>query len=447
LQQRYLQTERGSAEADVLAREVRGRVDELLADAPAAEFLPRRWRAGADGTYRSVPDEACAGVAVPEVSMRFALTSVTSVGTDGDDDATLSLTNNAWQVYASRNHVYLIQTSDGWWWRELQRQQTAIYQVAVGEGAPEYRALGVVDGRIGSAFQLGEHEGVLRVATSRDELDPATGTRRQDNHLFVLEDDGAGTLRTIGQVRGYAPGETIFSSRFLDTRGFVVTFRQIDPLFAFDLSDPRDPRLVGELEIPGVGTYLHPVDDNHLLTIGLNGDDQGLDWQVRLQIFDVRDLARPRLVHALVPDFGPAGEAWSPATYDHLAFNYFPAAGMLTIPVQYRGESEADHFSGFVSFAVSVQDGITELGRTDHGDLARAQYCGEGQAPGVRMACQHGHYLEAAMPSRAVGGVIDGEHFLFTVSDVGIKAASGADVATPIAVLPLPYPNLYWWWF
>jgi hypothetical protein len=304
-----------------------------------------------------------------------------------------------------------------------------------------------VDGWVGSSFQLGEHEGVLRVATNRDEFDPDTGSRRQDNHLFVLEDDGAGTLRTIGEVRGFAPGETIFSSRFLGSRGFVVTFRQIDPLFAFDLSDPRDPRLVGELEIPGVSTYLHPLDEDHLLTIGLNGDEQGVDWRVRLQIFDVQDLARPRLVHALVPDFGPAGETWSPATYDHLAFNYFDAAGMLTIPVQYRGESDADHFSGFASFAVSLQDGITELGRMDHGDLARTEYCEGSGGQSRRMACMQGHYLEAAMPSRAVGGVIGGEHFLFTVSDVGIKVAKTADVATPVAVLPLPYPNDYWWWF
>ena len=447
LHEQYLAAPAGTAAATALAEDIEARIVGLLADVPVGDFLPERWQASADEPYEAAAAGDCTGVALPDVPMRFALTSVTSVDTDGGENATLSLTNNAWQVYASSDHVYLTQTSGGWWWDERQRQQTVLYRIAIGEGAPVFRSHGMVDGWAESAFQLSEHEGFLRVATSRNEFDPAADAWVQDNHLHVLEDDGAGNLVTVGAVTGYAPGERIFSARFMGDRGFVVTFRQIDPLFAFDLSDPRDPRLLGEVEIPGVSTYLHPIDESHLLTIGINGDDTGLDWQMRLQIFDVQDLTRPRLLHALVPDFGAGTYAWSLAVYDHLAFNYFPAAGLLTIPVQYWGESPDSHFSGFASFGVSTQDGLTDLGRMDHGDLARAAYCPDPATAGLTIACDEGHYLESATPRRAVGGVIDGEQYVFTVSDVGIKVARVERVDEAVAVLPLEYPNIYWWWF
>ena len=135
----------------------------------------------------------------------------------------------------------------------------------------------------------------------------------------------------VGKVSGFAAGEQIFSARFLGTRGFVVTFRQIDPLFTFDLSVPEDPRLVGQVEIPGVSTYLHPLDDAHLLTIGYDGDQNRLNGQFQLQIFDVQNLADPRLLHKIVPKFEVPGFAWTNAAQDHLAFNYFPEGGTLTV--------------------------------------------------------------------------------------------------------------------
>ena len=111
------------------------------------------------------------------------------------------------------------------------------------------------------------------------------------------------------------------------------------------------------------------------------------------------------------------------AVHDHLAFNYFPAAGVLTIPVQYWGGSPDMHFSGFASFGVSTQDGLTDLGRMDHGDLARATYCPDPATGRLTIACDEGYYLESATPRRAVGGIINGERYVFTVSDVAIKAA------------------------
>ncbi|MEE8306771.1 MAG: beta-propeller domain-containing protein [Gammaproteobacteria bacterium] len=434
--------DRATVEADI-----RARVATLIAATDGSDYAPALWRQDAGGAYVKVAQPGCGNVAIPDVSMPFALTTVMSVNTNGDNPELMSVANNSWNIYASDQSLFLLQTSGGWWWSDRQAQQTVIYKIAIGTGAPQYRALGMVDGWATSSFQLSEHQGFLRVATNRSEFDPGLGRQFQDNHLFVLQDDGVGRLEVVGSVREFAEGERIFSARFLGERGFVVTFRQIDPLFTFDLSNPRDPRLMGELEIPGVSTYVHPLDADHLLTIGFDGNTTGgLNGQMRLQIFDVQDLADPRLLHSLVPEFSADGFAWSSALYDHLAFNYFPAAEALTIPVQYSADDLADHFSGFVTFAVDLQTGFEELGRMDHSDLARGEYCPAPATGGSTTICDDGIYLEAANPSRAIGATFGGLDYVYTVSDVGIKAALIADASTAVAVMPLPYANNYWWW-
>ena len=310
---------------ELLEQQLRDRIDELLLQIDINELLPQLWQKQAGGEYVSIPNPSC-DVTHPDVSVYLALTSITSVDSDGTNVNNLVVVNNARNVYASENNLYLIQPSSGWWWDPWQREQTAIYKFMIGAGAAEYRAMGVVDGRASSSFQFSEYEDYLRVATTRNEFDPATNIWTQDNHLYVLADNLAGTLDTVGAVNGFGVDERIFSARFLGDRGFVVTFRQIDPLFAFDLSDPNNPQLVGELEIPGVSTYIHPLDENHLLTIGFSGDMFGLNPGFQLQIFDVQDLTAPRLVHAYSPIFSAYGFAWTSSMYDHLAFTYFDAA-------------------------------------------------------------------------------------------------------------------------
>ena len=261
-----------------------------------------------------------------------------------------------------------------------------------------------------------------------------------------MSDTGGGSLDVVGSVTGFGEGERIFSARFMGDRGFVVTFRQIDPLFTFDLSDLANPTLMGEVEIPGVSTYIHPLDAAHLLTIGLDGDERGLNGRIQLQIFDVQDLAAPRLIHSHVPVFDAAGFVWSAAVFDHLAFNFFASAGVLTIPVQYRADKLDEHFSGFAAFSVNVASGFAELGRLDHSDLAREQHCPDPATGVSTVFCDDGTYLESANPRRAVAASFGGSTYVYTVSDVGVKASDADDFANPVAELPLTYPNNYWWW-
>lgn len=429
---------------DSLEGDIRGLIDDIFADTDGRSFVPSvRLQQGA-GELVDVTNADCSDVAIPDVSLSYALTTVLSINTDSSSLGTLSLVNNSWNVYASTNTLYLMQPSGGWWFDPLQKQETAIFGVDIGDTDPAFRALGVVDGWADNSFQLSEYDGHLRVVTNRSEFDPREDAWFTDNNLYVLRDNGAGRLSTVGEVLAFGPEETIFSARFLGDRGYVVTFRQIDPLFTFDLSDPADPKLMGELEITGVSTYIHPLPNNHLLTVGLNGDDTGLDGQIQLQIFDVDDLSTPQRVHSWVPQFDAPGLVWSTALYDHLAFNYFDQSNVLTIPLTYWADELDQHFSGFAAFRVDVETGFQELGRLDHSDLARADYC-DGDALGTDV-CSDGVYLEAAFPRRAVTGLYEGATYIYTLSDVGIKVSLDSDFSNPIAVLPLSYDNDYWWY-
>jgi beta propeller domain-containing protein len=431
--------------AQRLKDRIRSRVAALVASTDPLDFLPNLSVSAGAQPFTDVTPVNCGNVAIPEVAMRLALTAVTSVDSDGTRAASLTVANDSWNVYASEKHVYLSQTSGSWWFRPDQRQQTAIYKIEVGAGRPAYRAFGAVDGWLGSSFQFSEHDGFLRVVTNRQQRNPAGPRLLLDNHLSVLGDNGAGALEIVGKVSGFAAGEQIFSTRFLGTRGFVVTFRQIDPLFTFDLSVPQDPRLVGQVEIPGVSTYVHPLDDAHLLTVGYDGDQNRLNGQFQLQIFDVQNLAEPRLLHKIVPKFEVPGFAWTNAAQDHLAFNYFPEGGTLTVPVQYYASDRSDDFSGFIAFSVSAVNGFRELGRLDHSDLARIEHCTLPAHGMLSAPCAGPVYLEAARPRRAVSAQFDGATYIYTLSNVGMKVSAAPTFGTAIATLPLPGGNTYPW--
>jgi hypothetical protein len=434
----------GSQVALRVKAQIRARAAALVAATDPFDYLPNLTVSTGTQAFTDITPANCGNVAIPEVATRLALTAITSVDSDGTDASSLTVASDSWNVYASEKHVYVSQTSGAWWFAPEQRQQMVVYKIAIGAGRPAYRAFGAVDGWADSSFQFSEHDGYLRIATNRWELDPEQNQWLRDNHLWVLGDDGAGRLNVVGKVNGFAAGERIFSTRFLGARGFVVTFRQIDPLFTFDLSVPQDPRLVGQVEIPGVSTYLHPLDDAHLLTIGFDGDQNRLNGQFQLQIFDVQDLEEPRLLHKLVPKFEAPGFSWTTAIHDHLAFHYFPEAGTLTVPVQYFATSPADHFSGFIAFSVSAANGFSELGRLDHSDLARLEHC---KAPSgvLPVVCSGGTYLEAAQPLRAVSAQLAGATYIYTLSNVGMKVSAAPTLGTAIATLPLPGGNVYPW--
>src|SRR5690606_34029495 len=128
-----------------------------------------------------------------------------------------------------------------------------------------------------------------------------------------------------------APGEQIQSARFMGDRGYLVTFERIDPLFTIDFSDPEKPRIAGELKIPGFSSYMHPLGENHILAVGMDGTETGQLTGMQVSIFDITDFDKPELVHK--HKLGDDRWAWSEAMWNHHAFTFHN--GVLAVPASW----------------------------------------------------------------------------------------------------------------
>ena len=171
-------------------------------------------------------------------------------------------------------------------------------------------ATGSVPGSVLNQFSLDEYNGYLRIATTVGDRWGGTFMgwwidSDSANDVYVLD----GSLAVAGAVQGLGLTEEIYSVRFIGDEGYVVTYRQIDPFYVLDLSDPLNPQLRGELKIPGYSSYLHPITDNIILGIGQE------DWQVKLSLFDVTDPANP-----LEVDKYTMAEHWTDVSSTHHAF-------------------------------------------------------------------------------------------------------------------------------
>jgi hypothetical protein len=229
--------------------------------------------------------------------------------------------------------------------------QTDLHAFAITPGAPlDYVASGSVDGTLLNSFSLDEHDGYLRVLAT--DGTPWNRAGESETRLTVLAEDGE-QLVTVGQVGGLGRGEALYSARLIGDRGFAVTFRQIDPFYVLDLTDPADPRVTGELKIPGFSTYLHPVGEHRVLGVGRNATEEGVVTGLKLSLFDVSDPANPVEISTWTLD-----NAQTAAEYDHHAFQMIGSTAILPV------ESWNDGFSGAIVF--DIGDAITEVGRISH---------------------------------------------------------------------------------
>ena len=433
------------------------KITAIVSNMDPSTYIPDAMRVNAnDDTTEAVPYLACSDIHFPGVNKSLGLQIITSVDSNGENLAASAIVNNSYITYVSQDNLYLADTSRSWWVMEAgswPRSQTAIYKFAISGNAPEYVATGSVDGYVNNQFSLSEYNGALRVATTQDDIVPVAEQqwqRIQKNHLTVLTDNGNGALELEGEVRDYAPNESIRSARFLGDRGFVVTFRNVDPLFTFDLSNPSEPELLGELTIPGFSSYMHPYDENHLLTIGRAGGagGTGVGNGVQLQLFDVSDMANPTVRHNHTLSM-PSGWSWSAAEHDHKAFTFYQPANLLAIPIQISPSVSQDVFSGVVAFDVSLEGGFTELGRVDHSDLAFEYYCVDNpdlMAPYIQ-DCANGWYVQWAAPRRSIVMTDVDDIYLYTLSDVGLKASSVNDLSATLGSLVFPTQPYPWWYY
>ena len=256
-------------------------------------------------------------------------------------------------VYASSQSLYLASTCWQYWMRTSDKQtQTVIHKFDLSGEDVAYIATGNAKGRILNQFSLGEHDNVLRIATTTGS--PWGDEANSKNNVYCLKAD-QNKLVTIGTLEGLAPGEQLYAARFFGPRGYLVTAVQVDPLFTVDLSDPTAPRQLGELKVPGIATYIHPVDDHHIITVG--GETTQTGRKVALSLFDVSDFSTPKLV-----DRELIGEGWSSseAEYQHKAFTFWTEQNLLALPVSFFTGYEAandDGFSGLYVYRVNFDGG------------------------------------------------------------------------------------------
>lgn len=277
-----------------------------------------------------------------------------------DSDA---LMTDADTVYASTSGLYVathrwIDPATAGQGAPPEGVRTAIHRFDVSQrGATTYTSSTEVRGFLLSQWALSEHDGHLRVASTTV---PSWWDSGEESESFVtvLSVDG-GRLTAVGRVGGLGRGEQIYAVRFIGDVGYVVTFRQVDPLYTVDLSRPAAPKVLGELKIRGYSAYLHPVGENLLLGVGQDATARGRQLGTQLSLFDVSDLRNPTRLHQFTV---PGGS--SEVEYDHLAFLYWPATGLAVLPLQRWGE-DGPEFVGAAGFRVD-RSGIADLGRLSH---------------------------------------------------------------------------------
>lgn len=403
----------------------------LIRQQTLAEWVPAA-KIKANGVTTQVP-HPCDAFAKVNAPTRLGQVSVVTLDLAANSVSRTSVLAEPGEIYASQQNLY-VATRHWWWWPQPgQKDTTYIHKFDISQpSSAAYVASGAVDGHIVDQFSMDEaasgHFRMVTTITSRvpDLANPGNwwGTLETTNRLSVLGEN-AGYLDVVGQSPDLATGERVMSSRMVGDRGFVVTFRQVDPLFTFDLSNPANPRVVGELKIPGFSTYIHPMGPNHLLTIGtyvpepVNGEPQ--NWQARalqLAIFDVTDMANPRQTHVQL--VGTA-YGWSEAQHEHKAFNYFPAKKLLAIPFADWSYSATDYWSSFTSdlrvYEVDPVTGFTPKGAVSMKDMYQVQnYYG------------WTYYWEPYVRRSVMA-----DDFVYAISDSGLRVANIANLSLPVA--------------
>ena len=371
-------------------RAVRAHLVERFDRLGLTAAMPRQRHGDASGRMWPLrPLYGCADLHVPPGGGQLGTLNVVHFDVDQPQriDA-VGLMASGWQVYASTDALYAAmpdRTRDQLWgWgppagAAAEHDSTSIhaFDLRGPGGRPRYAASGRVRGHILDPFSMSEQRGFLRVATT-DAARAASGQIASSNHLYVLGARGR-RLAVVGAIEDLAPGERIFSARLTGDTGTLVTFRQTDPLFTLDLSDPRRPRVAGELKMDGFSSYIHPLDRDHLLTIGQDAGDDGRVQGVHVQVFDISDPAHPRrTAHRRLTDGG--GWSWSAAQWDHHAFTYDPRTGVLAVPMSsYSSDPSPRAFLGLVMLRVA-SDSLEELGRISHTELARSARAAECQS-------------------------------------------------------------------
>ena len=309
---------------------------------------------------------------------------------------------------------------------EAEMRKTVVQKIAIEHGKIEYSAKGEVEGYPLNQFSMDEHEGYFRIATTTNFWTRGLGSV-QYNNVFVLDDD----MDVVGSLENLAEDERIYSTRFLGDRLYMVTFKRVDPLFVIDLSNPKDPEVLGKLKIPGYSDYLHPYDEDHI--IGVGKETSSNEWGgtsikgVKIALFDVSDVKHPKELDKV--EIGDSGTD-SEALRDHKAFLFDKKKNILVIPVREvkdnrvydssRGYYKQRVWQGAYVFGLTPEDGFELKGKISHFEGNEDEYWYWNSPSAVRRSL----YMDDV---------------LYTISAKYIKMNDMDDIKEEINEIKLPY--------
>ncbi len=259
-------------------------------------------------------------------------------------------------VYCSENNLYITKTNWNYKMIEDSTAETSIYKISLNGTKLVLEAETKIPGMIINQFSLDEYNGNLRIAVTKYNNNSSEDT---SNNLYILDSK----LSVIGSIENMAEGEEIYSVRFMGNKGYIVTFKQVDPLFVIDLSNPINPSVVGELKIPGYSSYLHPYDENHIIGIGYNTTETSygstVNDGIKLSMFDVSNPTNPvEMFNTVIGD----KHTNTSATYDHKAVMFSKEKNIIAIPiVQYNRKYE----SKAVIYNIDFENGFNQLGEIE----------------------------------------------------------------------------------
>jgi inhibitor of cysteine peptidase len=302
-------------------------------------------------------------------------------------------------IYASQDHLYVAVTQydmenetnpESTYKRHHLSKSSAIYKFKLDQGNVQYVSQGKVPGKILNQFSMDQHNGFFRIATTTGEI------WREDEHtsknnLYILDEN----LQVTGKIEDIAPGEKIYSVRFMGDRGYMVTFKTVDPLFVIDLKDPTAPSILGKLKIPGYSDYLHPYDENHIIGFGKDtkeytqgkGNPNVAYYQgMKIAIFDVSDVSDPK--EKFVEIIGDRGTD-SELLYNHKALLFSREKNLLSFPVRVMEIDEDQKkaaditqygeftFQGAYVYGIDLEQGFTLRKKITH--ISDEEYRKSGQ--------------------------------------------------------------------
>lgn len=346
-------------------------------------------------TYDSEKGEEISILPYPDISIlpgatepTYSVITAIDLASDSESDVvTKGYLGGSEQLYMSEKNLYLTamlyeassssdKAADSMIWNPG-NANTEVFKFALDGTDVTFHSSAMLTGSLLNQFSMDEYKGNFRAVTTEgnmwDEKNPST------NNLFILDEN----LKQTGSVEGLAKGERIYSARFMGDKAYMVTFRETDPLFVIDVANPADPKVLGELKIPGFSNYLHPLDENHLIGFGYEtvaeknaegGQPNILTMGMKISLFDVSDFHNPKEKDTEI--IGGRG-TYSQIQNDHKALFQHKTRNLYGFPVAIYEEGGQNEYIDFQGSGALIYEITSEDGIVLKGDLLKEKSAGQ----------------------------------------------------------------------